>query len=470
MNKIYLYNTLTRQKEEFKPIKPKKLSLYTCGPTVYNYAHIGNLRTYIFEDFLKRTFLYLGYKVKQIENITDVGHLVSDADSGEDKMMKALERENLKPAVSSLMKLADKYTKAFIADTKALNILQPDKYTPATKYIKEMIALIKKIEENGYAYQTDLAVYFDVNKFKDYGLLSGQKLEDKIIAARDGVVEDPDKKHPADFALWFKLAGVNKNHIMHWPSPWGEGFPGWHIECSAMSIKYLSDHFDIHCGGIDHIPVHHTNELAQNRAGTGHQVVNVWSHGEFLTVDSNRMGKSAGNFITLQTLLDKDFNPLAYRYLALQTHYRQKLNFSWDSLTAAQNALYNLYDLFASWKKPISGDYNRYRQEFIKAISDDLNMPKALAVVWNLVKDQALDSGVKKKALLDFDQVLGLGLNKLKKIKIPIKIKKLAENRLDAKNKKDWPLADKLRNEIESAGYLVEDTADGYLLKNKRKS
>jgi len=465
MDKIFLYNTLTRKKEEFKSIKPKKVGLYACGPTVYNYAHIGNLRTYIFEDILKRVFVYNGYKVKHIENITDVGHLVSDADEGEDKMMKALKREGLMPGVESLLVLADKYTKAFQRDNNLLNIFAPDKWTKATDHIKEMIKLIQRIEKNGYTYQTDDGVYFDTAKLADYGKLAGlDKIKQKAGARVDVNLQ---KKNPTDFALWIKAVGENKSHVMQWGSPWGSGFPGWHIECSAMSMKYLGELFDIHCGGIDHIPVHHVNEIAQNQGATKKKVVNYWCHGEFLVLDSGRMGKSVGNLITLQTLIDKGFDPMAYRYLTLQTHYRQKLTFSWEALTAADNALKNLLGAVAEYKDSRTNCVE-YEEKFLTAINDDLNMPQALAVLWDLIKDNKIESLAKRKTILKFDEILGLGLAGAKKEEIPAEIKKIAEARQKAREKKDWAVSDQLRGEIEEKGYIIEDVQNNFIIKKSR--
>ncbi|MBU4332267.1 cysteine--tRNA ligase [Patescibacteria group bacterium] len=509
-----LYNTLTHKKEKFTAIKGNNVGLYTCGPTVYNFAHIGNLKAYLFEDILKRVLIFNGYKVKHVMNITDVGHLVSDADAGEDKMQKALKREGLKPSADSLMKLADRYTKAFKSDLADLNILEPDIWCQATEHVKEMIEMNKKLEKNGYTYETDLALYFDVAKFKNYTQLSRQKLEEKSVGARDDVEVDPKKKHPADFALWFKLAGKNKNHIMHWTSPWGEGFPGWHIECSAMSTKYLGDRFDIHCGGIDHIPVHHTNEIAQNDGAYGHQVVNFWVHGEFLVVgmvtcpkcgesydlskeakiakkvarwgvieDATKeckkcghriglkMAKSSDNFLTLQTLKNKNYNPLSYRYLTLTAHYRKSLAFSWEALDGAQAALEKLYEVMRELQTKTKKQKNKktlddgcvcrvYLNKFFDAVNDDLNMPKALAIMWDLIKSNNSESA-KKATLLEFDKVLGLGLDKVKKIEIPAEIKKLAKERDDARKNKDWERADELREEIEKRGFRIEDGDEG---------
>lgn len=464
MNKLNLYNTLTRKKEEFKPIKPKKVGLYACGPTVYDYAHIGNLRSYIFEDVLKRVLIYNGYKVEHIENITDVGHLVSDADEGEDKMMRALTREGLEPSEKSLLKLADKYTDAFKDDIAKLNISEPDKWTKATKHVKDMIKLIEEIEKNGLTYETADGLYFDTSKFENYGKLANLDIAGLQAGAR---VDMGEKKNPTDFALWIKAVGDNAKHVMVWKSPWGTGFPGWHIECSAMSIKYLGDNFDIHVGGIDHIPVHHTNEVAQNQGAKGHQVVNTWLHGEFLIVDEGRMGKSEGNFVTLQTLIDKDFDPLAYRYLALQTHYRQKLNFSWEAVEAAQNALNNLRDIVATYDKPEIG-CAEYEENFLNAINDDLNTPKALGILWDLIKDKEFPTSAKMRTLLKFDEVLGLGLDKIKPIKIPKEILELAEKREEIRKNKNWEGSDKLRQQAEEQGYLIDDTDEGFIIKKKR--
>jgi len=460
MEKLYLYNTLTRKKEVFKPIKGKQVGFYACGPTVYNFAHIGNLRTYIFEDVLKRTLIYNGYKVKHVENITDVGHLVSDADVGEDKMMKALKREGLEPSEKSLLKLADKYTQAFKHDIAVLNISEPDKWAKATDHVKDMIELNKKIEKNGYTYETEDGLYFDTSKLGDYGKLAGLDKVDLKAGAR---VDVGTKKNPTDFVLWIKAVGENKNHVMTWDSPWGKGFPGWHIECSAMSLKYLGEHFDIHAGGIDHVPVHHTNEIAQNEGAIGKKTINYWLHGEFLVLDKGKMAKSAAGFITLQTLIDKGFEPLAYRYLNLQTHWRQKLTFSWIALESAQNALVELQNqirLLSGRGKVIKS----YQEKFIKAINDDLNTPKVLALVWDLLKSKEKPED-KLKTILDFDQVLGLGLDKIEDI--PKEIQKIAEKRQQARQNNDWQTSDQLRDEIESKGFIVEDNKNDFILKKK---
>ena len=464
MKKLKLYNTLTRKKEEFKPIKPNKVGLYACGPTVYDYAHIGNLRAYIFEDVLKRVLIYNGYKVEHIENITDVGHLVSDADEGEDKMMKALAREGLEPNKNSLLKLADKYADAFKDDIAKLNISEPSKWVKATDHVKDMVKLIEEIAKNDLTYETADGLYFDTSKFKDYGKLANLDIAGLKAGAR---VAMGNKKNPTDFALWIKAVGDNANQVMVWESPWGTGFPGWHIECSAMSIKYLGDNFDIHVGGIDHIPVHHSNEIAQNQGAKGKPVVNTWLHSEFLVVDEARMGKSEGNFVTLQALIDKGFDPLAYRYLALQTHYRQKLNFSWEAVEAAQNALNNLRDTVATYDKPVVG-CAEYEEIFLKAINDDLNTPKALGILWDLIKDKEFPTKAKMRSLLKFDEVLGLGLDKVKPIKIPKEITELAAKREEMRQNQDWAGSDKLRHQAESKGYLIDDTDEGFIIKKKR--
>jgi cysteinyl-tRNA synthetase len=459
---LCLFNTIKRKKEEFKPINDKKVGLYTCGPTVYNFAHLGNLRTYVFEDILKRVLIYNGYKVKHVMNITDVGHLTSDQDEGEDKMDLAIKREKKDP-----QEIARLYTEAFKNNLKELNIIEPDIWCQATEHIQEQIELIKQLQKRGYTYETSQAVYFDISKFPRYGQLSGQKIEEKKQGAREDVVIDKEKKNPQDFVLWFKLTGRFKNHIQHWPSPWQEGFPGWHIECSAMSMKYLGETFDIHCGGIDHIGVHHTNEIAQSEAATGKSPwVKYWLHGEFLLLDKDKMAKSADGFITLSTLKEKGVNSLAYRLLCLQTHYRSKMNFSWDSLTAAQNALNSLCEKISELGGT-EGNLKEFEKRFEKAINDDLDMPKAVSILWDVIKSDKPD-GAKKNTLLKFDKVLGLGLDKVKPLKIPEEIKMLADSREKARISKDYKKADEIRIELEKLGYQIEDTARGPKIKKKR--
>jgi len=458
---LKIYNTFTRKKEIFRPIRDKKVGLYTCGPTVYDYAHIGNLRTYIFEDVLRRTLEYNDYKVKHVMNITDVGHLTSDADLGEDKMERGAKREG-----KSVWNIAKFYTANFLKDIQQLNIKRASLLIPATKTIADQIALIKKLFKKGFAYETIQTIYFDVLKFKNYTKLSKQKLNQKIVGGRQEVVTDPQKHHPYDFALWFKLVGRFKNHIMRWPSPWGWGFPGWHIECSAISTKYLGQPFDIHTGGVDHINVHHTNEIAQSEAATGKKSVNYWVHGEHLLVNNQKMAKSLNNFYTLRDIKNKHFNPVAFRYLVLTSHYRSKLNFSWQALEAAQNALNNLTnDLqLAINKRARAGDKRliiNYKKAFLTAINDDLNTPKALSVVWRLIKDNQLSDKAKKQLLLRFDDVLGLDIAKIKPFKTPPKIRNLADQREKLRINKQFIQADALRKKIEELGYKIEDTPFG---------
>ncbi|MDD5109912.1 MAG: cysteine--tRNA ligase [Patescibacteria group bacterium] len=469
---LQVYNTLTRRKEALHPLEADAVRMYACGPTVYDYAHIGNLRSYLFEDFLRRTLEYAGLPVKHVVNITDVGHLVSDADTGEDKMQKALAREHLPPTVESLRLLAERYTTAFRQDIAALNILPPHVMPKATDHVPQMIEIISGLIANGFAYVTELAVYFDVAKFPTYTQLSGQRLQDKSVGAREGVEVDPDKRQPADFALWFKLAGKNRNHVVHWPSPWGEGFPGWHIECSAMSRQHLGFPFDIHCGGVDHIAVHHTNEIAQNEGFFGRPTVRVWMHGEFLDLGQAKMAKSAGTFLRLADLVQRGFDPLAFRYLCLNTHYRQKLNFSWEALEGAAAALKKMRRSVAEYRNlEISGSLSvgcaEYEARFREAIFDDINLPKALGVVWEMMADPKLPAAAKRRSLNQFDRVLGLNLADAKTFAVPDEVRQLAAERERFRVAKDWPAADRVRQAIEARGYLVEDTPAGPAVKPK---
>ena len=460
---LKLYNTLTRKIEEFKPIKKDQVGLYTCGPTVYNYAHIGNLRTYIFEDVLRRILMFNGYSVQHIMNITDVGHLSSDQDFNEDKMEQGAK------TVEDIQAMAAKYTEAFLNDLLALNILPAHHLPKATDHIDDQIDIALKLIEKGFAYETPLAVYFDVNKFTNYDKLTRQKLEDRQTGARTEVVVDQAKKHPADFALWFKKAGKYKDHIQAWDSPWGVGFPGWHIECSAMSVKYLGQPFDIHTGGVDHIFPHHTNEIAQSEAAYGLPLANYWLHGEFLLIDSGRMGKSEGNFITLNAVIEKGFNPLAFRYLNLITHYRSKLNFTWDSLQAAENALSNLYEQVTTFELGNEGALS-YEQQFLEVINNDMDMPAAMATVWNLVRSQE-QPGAKLASLLKFDQILGLKIKEVWEAAktIPKIVQDLVYEREKARQSKDFAKSDELRISIESNGYIVEDSPYGPRLRKKQR-
>jgi len=456
---LYLYNTLTRKKEIFKPINPPFVGIYTCGPTVYNYAHIGNLRTYIFEDILKRVLLYNGYKVKHVMNITDVGHLTSDADEGEDKIELEAKRER-----KNAWQIAEFYTTAFKSDIKKLNILEPDIWCKATEHIDDFIALIKVLEEKGYTYRTSDGIYFDTSKLPDYGKLAGQDIEEILPGAR--IEYNPEKKNPSDFALW-KFSPKNVKRQMEWDSPWGVGFPGWHIECSAMSTKYLGQPFDIHCGGVDHIKIHHTNEIAQSEAAYGKPMANYWLHGEFLVLGEKRMGKSEGNFITLSVLEEKGYNPLAYRYFCFTAHYRSPLKFTWSAIDSAQRALNRLYENIKKYPREDVEFHKEYEEKFHLAINDDLDMPKAISIVWELIKDDTITPEVKRATLIQFDKVLGLSFDNPPEIKIdvPEEIWNLLEEREIARKEKNWERADKIREEIKNRGYIIEDTPQGPRIK-----
>ncbi len=459
---IKLYNTLSRKKEKFVPIKKGQVGMYTCGPTVYNYAHIGNLRSYLFEDLLKRVLLFDGLKVKQVMNITDVGHLTSDADEGEDKMLLAMRREG-----KNAYDIAEFYTRAFKQDLKKLNIIEPEVWCKATEHIKEQIELIKKLEKKGFTYKTSEGIYFDTSKLKDYGKLARLKAEELQAGKR---IQLGEKKNITDFALW-KLSPEGRKREMEWNSPWGKGFPGWHIECSAMSMKYLGQQFDIHCGGIDHIPVHHTNEIAQSESATGKKPwVKYWLHNEFLVLGAGeKMAKSGENFITLTTLEQKGYHPLDYRYFCLGTHYRKPLMFSWEAMESAKITRRKLVEKVLELKntkeiKENKKAQDKYLAAFAKEINDDLNTPKALAILWEVVKDDNLSAGDKYNLLLNFDEVLGLDLKKAKeeKVKVPEEIKKLAEERLKARQNKDWKKSDLLREKIKELGYVIGDSKEGY--------
>ncbi|MBU2544978.1 cysteine--tRNA ligase [Patescibacteria group bacterium] len=453
---IKLYNTLGRKKQIFKSLKKNKVGLYTCGPTVYNYAHIGNLRSYLFSDILKRMLEYNNYKVKHVINITDVGHLVSDADTGEDKIELGAKREK-----KTAWQIAEFYTKVFQKDIKKLNIKEPSEWTKASDYIKEQIDLIKLLEKRGYTYRIKDGIYFDTSKIKDYGKLTGSKK--RTHKARIETTEG--KKNPTDFALW-KFS--QKKRQMEWNSPWGIGFPGWHTECVVMGIDQLGLPFDIHTGGIDHIPVHHSNEIAQAEAGYNKNLAKYWLHNEFLILKKEKMAKSKGEIITLDSLIKKNINPLSYRYLTLTTHYKSPLAFSWKSLESAQNALENLYEKVSKLKlyhALYNSTVGNYKKEFLGYINDDLNTPKALALMWKLIKSNKADYDL----LLEFDKIFGLDLDKIKSVsrqnKIPEKIKKLAKQREQYRKEKEWKKSDEIRKEIEKLGYQIEDTPQGPKLK-----
>jgi cysteinyl-tRNA synthetase len=459
MNKLILYNSLTRSKDEFKAIKPGEVGLYTCGPTVYNYAHIGNLRTYIFEDILKRVLLYNGLHVKHIMNITDVGHLTGDRDMGEDKMEKGAQREG-----KTAWDIAEYYTRAFKADIKQLNILEPDIWVKATDTIDDQIALVKTLEDKGYTYRTSDGIYYDTAKFKNYTKLSHQNLDALQEGAR--VEKNPEKRNATDFALWkFSPSGTRRQ--MEWDSPWGVGFPGWHIECSAMSAKFLGNQLDIHCGGTDHIDVHHTNEIAQSEAATGKPFFNFWMHGAFLIISGGKkMAKSEGNFLTLENaFISQGLNPLVYRFASFQTHYRKPMEYSEESVDAARNGLLHLQNQVRQVAQNGAGQNGSvsevFNTKFIDEINDDLNMPRALAVVQEMLKSKISDAD-KFASIMDFDRVLGLSLDQVDKPEaLPEEVQKLVEDRQAARANKDWARSDLLRDEIQNLGYTVQDAKDG---------
>ncbi|GBC60295.1 cysteine--tRNA ligase [Desulfonema ishimotonii] len=458
MKTLYLYNSLTRKKEEFHPIFPGQVGLYTCGPTVYNYAHIGNLRTYIFEDVLRRILRFNGFTVRHVMNITDVGHLTGDRDMGEDKLEKGAAREG-----KTAWDIAEFYTRNFKKDMARLNLIEPDIWCKATDTIPEQIALIRTLEEKGYTYRISDGIYFDTAKFADYTKLSHQNLEALQEGAR--VEKNPEKRNSTDFALW-KFSPEDVRRQMEWDSPWGVGFPGWHIECSAMSMKYLGDQLDIHCGGTDHIDVHHTNEIAQSEAATGKPFFNFWMHGAFLNIKGGKkMAKSAGNFLTVQsTLVDKNIDPLAYRYAAFQTHYRNPMEYSDDSIAAAQNGLRHLRNQVRSIAEAAlpAGDVNAaFRDKFLEAANDDLNMPRVMAVVQELLKSD-IGAAEKLATVLDFDRVLGFDLDRIDtEDALPEEVLKLAESRKKARQEKNWAESDRLRDVLDEMGYVVQDGKDG---------
>ena len=471
---IKLTNTLSGKKEDFKSIADHLVKIYTCGPTVYNYAHIGNLRAYVFSDLLRRAFEFNGYKVEQIINITDVGHLVSDEDEGEDKLEKGAKREG-----KTVWEVAKFYEEAFYADLKALNILPATNYPKATDHIQEMIDFIKILEQKGFTYLAGGNVYFDTTKFEDYGKLAKLNLDPEAQQSR--VEVDPNKKNPFDFVLWF-TEHKYESHAMEWDSPWGKGFPGWHIECSAMATKYLGEEIDIHTGGIDHIPVHHTNEIAQSEAAFGHRWVNYWLHSEFLTEkEGAKMAKSAGNFLRLQTLVEKGYDPLDYRYYLLTGHYRSQMMFSYEGLDSARNSLRRVKTKIAETQKLIkdieagvvkTGATDQklpaqFLAEFSAAIDDDLNTAIALSILWKTLDSTELSPESKIELIEKYDKVFGLDLLTEVKIEIPGEITALAEKRIKAREEKNWAEADRLREEISTHGYDLLDTKDGYQIRKK---
>jgi cysteinyl-tRNA synthetase len=455
---LKLWNSASRSLEEIKPINPGQIGFYACGPTVYQRAHIGNLRADVMEDVLRRTLASLeGLNVRHVMNITDVGHIVGDADLGEDKMEKG-SREQGKDAWT----IAREYTELFIHDIGLMNILMPTVMPKATEHIPEQIEIVRTLEEKGFTYKTSDGIYFDTSKLPSYGSFSGQKLEDKQEGAR--VEANDEKKHSTDFALW-KFSPAGEKRQMEWESPWGVGFPGWHIECSAMSRKELGQPFDIHAGGVDHIPVHHENEIAQSIAAYGVPLANYWMHVEFLLVDGQKMSKSLKNDYSLDDLRARGIDPLAYRFFLLGAQYRSKQNFTWEAVDAAKSALHRLERTARTWDKPGSGDLET-EAAFKAAMEDDLNTPKALAVLWGLV-DSDLPSATKAATVLWMDRVLGLGLDQsvAKPLLIPIEIKELADRRWKAKQERNWAESDRLRDELQSKGWEMEDGKEGFVLR-----
>lgn len=451
---LKLYDTLTRAVREYTPLPPAPVGLYTCGMTVYDYAHIGHGRKYTMDDVLRRTLEYTGYTVKHVQNVTDVGHLASDSDDGEDKLEKGAKKFG-----KTVWDVAQFFTNDFYASMEYLNILKPHIIARATDHIEEQITLIETLISKGFAYDTEEAVYFNVTSFPTYGSLGRQSLESKMTAVRDEVKTGDKKHNPADFVLWFKRTGRFTDHAMHWPSPWGDGFPGWHIECSAMSMKYLGETIDIHTGGIDHIPVHHENEIAQSEAATGNTFVRFWVHHAFLTVDGEKMSKSLNNFIRIEDVRNKGVDPLALRYLYLNAHYRSQLNFTWEALANAQNALNELRIII--FNLPNGGTViPEVENNCIDAITNDLNTPQLLACIWNYLRDHTnnYSNADKKATLLKLDSILGLGLEAVTKILIPAEVVTLCQKRSDARSLKKWELADAIRNEIEALGFMIEDT------------
>lgn len=467
---VQLYNTLTRTKEEFKPLEGNTVRMYSCGPTVYSFAHIGNFRAYVFMDTLRRVLQYNGYNLKHVMNITDVGHLESDADEGEDKMEKAARKENKDP-----YEIANFYTHKFFIDMARLNIEKPEIIAKATEHIQEMLEFVQGLIKNGYAYETSKGIYFDISKLDKYPVLSNRKLDEQIAGARVDI--DTEKRNPYDFALWIKAP---ENHIMKWESPWGLSYPGWHLECSTMGRRFLGEEFDIHTGGVDHIPTHHENEIAQSKGATGKIPAHVWMHCEYLQVDGGKMSKSLGNTYTISQLEEKGISPLAFKLFCFTAHYRNKLNFTFEGAYGAQKALERLYD---SYKKNVNGVddvdediIKEYEERFLAYINDDMNMPGAMSVVWEIARN-AKKSIKFADLLLKFDKVLGLDMknaeNYLLEFKheeseeLPEEIKALVEERKQARAEKNWAKSDEIRDRIISLGYGIKDTKDGIIVKKE---
>jgi cysteinyl-tRNA synthetase len=456
---LRFFDTYTRNVRHFVPLHPPEVGMYACGPTVYDYAHLGNLRTYLFEDLLRRVLAFNGYRVKHVMNVTDVGHLVSDADIGEDKMEKGSRRTG-----QSAWEIAERYTQAFKDDLNRLNILEPTMWCRATEHISEQIDTIRRIEAKGFTYRTSDGLYYDTSRLPTYGYLARLDIKGLQAGMR---VDMGEKRHPTDFALW-KFSPPDRKRQMEWDSPWGVGFPGWHIECSAMSAKYLGTFFDIHCGGEDHIAVHHTNEIAQTEACHGTHLANFWLHGYFLQLDDAKMAKSTGDFLRLQTLLEHGYDPLAYRIFCLSAHYRTKLNFTWESLDGAATALQRLRMAAYAWGAAGVIDAE-YLNRFTEQINDDLNLPRAMALTWEVVKSE-LPPSTKKATLLQFDRVFGLRLAEWQPAEavVPDAIMVLVQQRQHARAERRWQDADALRGQVQAAGYEIDDTLQGPRLRSSR--
>ncbi len=462
---INLYNTLTKRKEKFEPIDSKEVRIYSCGPTVYKDATIGNMRTNIFQDVLRRVLKYNGYKIKHAMNITDVGHLVSDGDDGEDKMLKSAREEKKTP-----LQIAEHYTKLFFEDLEELNIEVPEIICKATEHINEMLEYVKSLIENGYAYETSTAIYFDISKLDKYPILSNIDIEKQKAGAR--VEVDEEKKNPSDFALWIKAP---ENHLMKWDSPWGLSYPGWHIECSAMGQKYLGDEFDIHTGGIDLVPTHHENEIAQSKGKCGKMPAKYWIHGEYLLIDGGKMSKSLGNAYLIKDIKEKGYDPISYKLFSYSCHYRNKLNFTWDGIESASKSLEKLRNSYQTNLKGndelTSSDLEKLKEaeeKFHKAINDDLNMPLAMSFVWEVAKYDKKNLQI-AKLLEKFDTVLGIKIDKMnieeeQSEEIEQEIIDLLEQRKIARENKDWAKSDEIRDIINRKGYIVKDTKEGQII------
>lgn len=463
-----IYNTLNKRVEELIPNEPGKIKMYTCGPTVYHYAHIGNLRTYIFEDILEKALKYIGYEVTRCMNITDVGHLTSDSDSGEDKMLKGARREH-----KTVLEIADYYTQEFKNDCEKLNIRWPDIVSPATQNIDEYIKIIEKLLEKGLAYISGGNVYYDTSKLEDYYVLTNHKEDEMVVGAREGVEQDLSKKNQADFVLWFTKSKFEDQELK-WESPWGLGYPGWHIECSGIALKYLGEHLDIHCGGVDNIFPHHTNEIAQSEGYLGHKWCNYWVHGEHLNDLNGKMSKSKGEFLTVSLLEEKGYSPLAYRYLCLKSYYHNVLTFSYDILDGAQNE-YNklknkIKNITADKEEIQKEEIEKYNNKFKESLENDLNTSMALTTLYDVLKDN-INNNTKLELIKMFDEVLSLDLLKEEKQEIDSellsKINELIEKRNEAKKNRNYEEADNIRNQLLEMNIIIKDTREGTIIEKK---